>query len=425
MNLHLVRGADRDYRAFLAKIAGGATYETKDDPDEVKTLVAGIKDSIAEGLTGLKSEIKSVAERQDKLETAFKRAPGAKGDGVKEESIEAKGVRFWIKQGGNKDLREFFSTEPEYKAVVAQVGSDPGGGYAVLPEMAASVYRLQKQIDPIRQVASTVTIQSDAWEELLSRGTVSSTWTSETGSRADSDTPQLEKFRVPVHEHYAMPVATQQILDDASFSVEDWLNTEVAEGMALAESAAFVSGNGVGRPEGFTTLSRGTAADATRGWGTIGVITTGVAAAFGTSASAGLAYADPFDNIVGALKPIYRQNAVWLMNSTTLAEINKIKDANGRSLIVDNLQSGQATTIRGFPVVVCENIASIGTETAPVWFGDFKTGYRIVDRQGIRILRDPYTSKPNVKFYTTKRVGGAVRNSEAIKAMVTGTGVGS
>ena len=144
--------------------------------DEVQTLVGEIKASISEGLTGLKSEIKSVADRQDKLETAYKRSPGPSVDS-NAPSLERKALRSWVKSGGNKDLAEFFNAEPELKAM--SVGSDPNGGYTVLPEMAAGIYRLQKDIDPIRQVASTVTISSDSWQELLSRGTLSATWTSE------------------------------------------------------------------------------------------------------------------------------------------------------------------------------------------------------------------------------------------------------
>lgn len=369
------------------------------------------------------SRIAQQDQKIDKLETAFKRAPSSREliEGkTNKNPLVTKALNDFSRRGDNQSLAAFSQVSPELKGM--SVISDPDGGYTVIPQMADAIYTIAPTIDPIRSIAGRVEIGADAWEELLSRGTLSTGWSEEMGTRTATATPQLQKFRVPVHEHYTMPIATQKILEDSRYNMEEFLNQEIATGFALTEASVFVTGDGIGKPTGFTTYTKGTAGDTSRGWGTLQSVPTGVAAAFGTSAEAGLAYTDPFDSVIGQMRPMYLSQCRWLMSSVTKAEISKLKDTTGRSLVFDNLQSGQPASIRGYPVTIVEGMDAIGTDTYPVAFANMQEGYKIVDRLGIALLRDPYTNKPHVQFYARKRVGGDVRNFECIKFIKTGTG---
>jgi HK97 family phage major capsid protein len=206
-------------------------------------------------------------------------------------------------------------------------------------------------------------------------------------------------------ELYAMPAATQALLDDSVVNLDQWIAEEVQQAFADQESTAFVTGNGTNKPKGF--LGYTNVADASWSWGNIGYIATGTAAAFPAS--------NPSDKLIDfiyALKSGYRQNANWVLNRKTQGVIRKFKDSSG-----EYLWQPAATTLLNFPVTESEDMPDIGTDSFSIAFGDFNRGYLIVDRVGVRVLRDPYSAKPYVLFYTTKRVGGGVQNFEAIKLM--------
>lgn len=391
--------------------------------EEFKTAFNALDGAVTGFLDDGKKRIKGLEERQDRLETAFKRAPSSRElvEGkANKDPLVTKALNDFARRGDNQSLAAFSQTCPEMKGM--SVISDPDGGYTVIPQMAEAIYTIAPTVDPIRSIAGRVEISSDAWEELLDRGTLASGWSEEMGSRSETDTPQLEKFRVPVHEHYTMPKATQKVLDDSKYNIEEWLNQKIATGFALTEASVFVTGDGVGKPRGFTNYSYGTAGDSSRGWGTLQSVPTGVAAALGTSAAAGLAYTDPFDQVIGQMRPMYLPQCRWLMSSVTKAEIAKLKDTTGRSLVFDDLQSGQPASIRGYPITIVEGMDAIGTNTYPIAFANMQEGYKIVDRMGVSLLRDPFSAKPHVLFYARKRVGGDVRNFEAIKFIKTRTG---
>jgi HK97 family phage major capsid protein len=232
----------------------------------------------------------------------------------------------------------------------------------------------------------------------------------ETAVRPQTASPTLAELQFPTMELYAMPAATASLLEDAVVDLDQWISGEVDAAFAEQEGLAFVSGDGVNKPKGF--LSYTEVAEASWSWGNIGYIATGVSGALPAS--------DPSDILIDtvyALKAGYRQNAAWVMNRKTQASIRKLKDADGNYLWQPPAAPGQRAMLMGFPLVEAEDMPDAGADTTPVAFGDFSRGYLVVDRTGVRVLRDPYSAKPYVLFYTTKRVGGGVQDFDAIKLL--------
>lgn len=286
------------------------------------------------------------------------------------------------------------------------VGSDPDGGYTVDPDTNGRIVNKLFETSPMRQVASVQTIGTDALEGLNDLDEAGANWVGETETRAETDTPQLQKWRIPVHELYAKPKATQKLLDDSMVNIEQWLASKVADRMARRENAAFINGDGVGKPRGILTYGNGTSIP-----GTIERFNTGVNGGFATDGSGG----DVIYNTLYGLKQGYRNAARWAMNRTTVAEVRKIKDADGEYLWQPGLAAGEPSTLAGYNIIEFEDMPDPATDSLSIAFADFGEAYQIVDRSGIRVLRDPYSSKPYIEFYTVKRVGGDVLNFEAIK----------
>lgn len=295
------------------------------------------------------------------------------------------------------------------------VGSDPGGGYWVTPDRTGRIVSKIFETSPIRQIANVVTISTDALEGPKDLNETDAGWVGETDVRdsENTTTPDVGVYRIPVAEMYAMPRVTQKLLDDAAYDVEAWLERKIADKMARVENAAFVTGNGVNKPQGFLAgPTPVTTADATRSWGVLQYIASGASGAFASSNPG-----DKIIDLVFALKTALRQNARFVMARATEAETRKLKDGQGNYLWQpDFTQRGQALLV-GFPVTNAEDMTAIAANSFSIAFGDFMEGYQIVDRQGIRLLRDNLTLKGWVKYYTTKRVGGMVVNSDAIKLM--------
>jgi HK97 family phage major capsid protein len=286
------------------------------------------------------------------------------------------------------------------------VGTDPDGGYVVNPDLSGRIVMKVFESSPMRAYASVQVISSDALEGLFDLNEASSGWVGETDSRAETNTPQLGKWRIPVHEVYAKPKATQKLLDDASINMEAWLASKVAEKFARDEANAFVTGNGVNKPRGFLTYASGTTLP-----GTIERFDTGVNGAFAAAPNGG----DVLINALYGLKQQYRANATWFMNRATLKLTRKLKDSDGAYLWSPGIAAGQPASLLGYPVASFEDMPDPATDSLSIAVGDMREAYQIVDRLGIRTLRDPYSAKPYVEFYTTKRVGGDVVNFEAIK----------
>ena len=290
--------------------------------------------------------------------------------------------------------------------------SDAAGGYAVPEEIDAAIERTLSAISPIRAIASVVKVGTAGYRKLVTTGGTPAGWVAETAGRPGTDTPVFAEVAPPFGELYANPAASQAMLDDAAFDVEAWLAEEIAREFARAEGQAFVAGNGVSRPKGFLSSPSSAAVDGVRPFGTLQFIKTGAAGAFPGS--------DPGDvliDLVQALRSPYRQGAVFVMNSATAARIRKFKTADGAFLWQPGLVGGQPDTLLGYPVVEAEDMPDIAADATPIAFGNFKAGYLIAERTETQILRDPFTNKPFVHFYATKRVGGQVMNSEAIKLL--------
>ncbi|HYD37291.1 MAG TPA: phage major capsid protein [Allosphingosinicella sp.] len=306
-------------------------------------------------------------------------------------------------------LRKGLETGVELKALSSL--TDAAGGYAVPEELDSEIGRLLTSISPIRSIANVVKVGSAGYRKLVATGGTPSGWVSETAARPETGTPAFTEIAPPSGELYANPAASQAMLDDAAFDVEAWLAQEIATEFARAEGSAFVSGNGVNRPKGFLAAPNSAQGDSTRPFGTVQYLATGAAGGFGASAP------DKLIDLVQTLRPPYRQGAVFVMNSATASQIRKLKTADGAFLWQPGLTAGQPDILLGYPVVEAEDMPDVAADSLSIAFGNFRAGYLIAERIETQILRDPFTNKPFVHFYATKRVGGQVANSEAIKLL--------
>ncbi|HEV7259723.1 MAG TPA: phage major capsid protein [Bosea sp. (in: a-proteobacteria)] len=296
----------------------------------------------------------------------------------------------------------------EGKALSA--GSGPDGGYLAPSGVETEILRRLANVSPIRALATVRTISSGTYKKAFSTTGPASGWVAEVAARPQTGTPTLAELSFPAMELYAMPAATQTLLDDAIVNIDQWIADEVESAFAEQEGAAFVNGDGIDKPKGF--LAYPTVAEASWSWGNIGVLNTGVAGAFAASNPS-----DILVDLVYALKAGYRQNASFVMNRKTQAAVRKFKDSTGHYLWQPPASAGAPATLLGFPLVEAEDMPNIANNAVSLAFGDFRRGYLVVDRAGVRILRDPYSAKPYVLFYTTKRVGGGVQDFAAIKGL--------
>lgn len=323
-------------------------------------------------------------------------------DPAKVEYREAFFGRFVRKgdEAGMKDLAQ--------KAV--SVGTPSEGGYAVPEDLDRTIEKLQRDLSPMRSVANIVTVGTSDYKKLVNKNGITSGWVGEKAARPETNTSALEEVVPPIGELYANPMVTQQALDDIFYDVEGDLQGQLVEEFAIAEGAAFITGNGTNKPKGFLAYATAATADSGRAFGTLEHIATGVAGDFAANNKADLFYA-----IVASLKAGYRTGSVWMMNKSLMFEAMRFKDSTGQYLWQPSLQDEMPIRLLGFGVKEAEDMPAKAANSLSIAFGNFKRGYTIVDRIGMRMLRDPYTNKPYVGFYTTKRVGGAVINSEAIK----------
>lgn len=299
-----------------------------------------------------------------------------------------------------------------YQAKSLNITTPSDGGYFVPDELDQKIEKRLIDISPIRTLASIVNVSSAHYRKLVSTTGFASGWVSETAGRPQTTTPNFAEITPPSGELYANPAATQAMLDDAAFDVDAWLSQEIALEFSKQEGAAFINGDGVNKPKGFLTYPTATTADGVRAFGTLQYLATGVAGGFSASNPA-----DKLIDLVHALRPAYRQGAAFVMNSATMARIRKLKDLEGNFLWRPSLVEGQPATLLGYPVIEAEDMPDVGTDSLSIAFGNFTHGYVIAERMGTRLLRDPFSNKPFVHFYATRRVGGAVINSEAIKLM--------
>lgn len=287
------------------------------------------------------------------------------------------------------------------------ISSDPDGGYLVPDQTETQIGRLLAEISPIREIASVRQVSSSVYKKPFTINGPAVGWVGETEARAQTATPTLDELEFQAMELFAQPAATGALLDDAAINVEEWLAQEVQIAFAEQEGAAFVNGNGDRRPRGF--LDYPTVANSNWSWGNLGTIASGADGAFADS--------DALIELIYELRAGYRQNAHFVMNRRTQAEVRKLKDADGNYLWQPATRADGKPTLMNFPIAESEDMPDIAAGTPAIAFGDFGRGYLIVDRVGVRVLRDPFSAKPYVLFYTTKRVGGGVQDFDAIKLL--------
>ncbi len=372
-------------------------FKTKND-QRLSELERGRRDPLLKSqVDTLLQEVQDLSEiknRMEHLETrlsrpAFETKPGDT-DPARQERKQA--VLRYLRFGEH-------ALNPE-EVKLLSVDSDPQGGYWVSPEMSHQIVEQVVETSPMRTVATVETISTDALEIPEDLGEADVGWTSETGVRTETATPTIGVRRIPVHEIYAMPKATQQLLDDARVNVEDWLARKVALKIGNTENTAFINGDGTDKPRGILTYPAGTANP-----GEIRQINSGHASQI---------TADGLRTLFYALKTPYIKNAGWLMARSTIEAIAKLKDGGGDYLWEPGLKAGEPQRLLGHPVERMEDMPAVSANSLSIAFGDWKQAYTIVDRAGVRVLRDPFSAKPFVLFYTTKRTGGDVTNFEAL-----------
>ena len=353
-----------------------------------------------EHLHHISSTLDNYKSRLDQIETAYSR-PVLGGDaehkGMERANGEyGKAFRNYLRKGMDAGLEAL-----ETKAL--SVGSDPDGGYLVTPSMSSKIVQAIFETSPLRQLASIENISSDSLELIDDHDQAAAGWTSETGSVSETSSPTLAKRNIPTHELYAQPKATQKLVDDSAVDIEAWLSGKIADIFARKENTAFIGGNGVGQPRGILTYASGTS------WGKIEQVNSG---------TNGAVTADALIKLFYSLKDAYSKNATFVMNRTVVQAVRLLKESTTNQYMWQpGLAAGAPDTLMGVPVALAADMPIAETGSLSVAVGDFKAGYQIVDRRGIRILRDPFTEKPFVKFYATKRVGGDVINFDAIKLM--------
>lgn len=331
------------------------------------------------------------------------RSPSFKDDGVR---VYTKGfVRYLT---GGKDLL----TDEERKTM--QIGVDPEGGYVTPPQFEATVLQTEQSNSVMRSVCNILQSGTGVFEAPATLTLPAVGWVSETGVRAATGTPSLGKLMWNANEIYAMPEVTQRLLDDAAIDMEAFLGAQVGQAIGISEDNAFLNGDGLSKPKGLlqAPISNVTDKAGTRPFGTVQYVGSGVSG--GWPATDALCY-DFLTNIVFSLKPAYRRNATWLMPTSVIQRIAQIKSTTGQPIWQQSMAAGQPSTLLGYPVREAEQMPDVAANSLSIAFGDFKRAYWIIDRIGIRVLRDPFTNKPFVRFYTTKRMDGNVADSLAVK----------
>lgn len=377
--------------------------EFKEANDKRLDAVNSEKAELAGQVETLSKQVLELEKLKTELdEQLAAQAPGANQIGtnkVKEEHKNA--FDHWMRKGVEDGLADL-----ETKAL--NLGTDADGGFAVPEELDRSILDMLRDTTPMRGVCAQMTVGNEGYKKLVNLHGANSGWVGETAARPATDSPQLAELAPFYGEIYANPEATQKSLDDMFFDAEAWLSSEVSLEFAEQENVAFTSGDGVNKPKGFLAYPTAAAGDKTRAFGTLEHM---------DSSAAGSIAADDIVHLIYKLKAGYRGGAVWMGGTDTLAGIMVLKDGADQYLWRPGLEIGESLTLRGYRFVENEDMPAVAGNAKALAFGNFQRGYQIVDRIGIRLLRDPFTNKPYVGFYTTKRVGGMLVDSQAIKLL--------
>ncbi|MBD3662928.1 phage major capsid protein [Sulfitobacter sp. TSTF-M16] len=376
----------------------GATSPAEEVRAAVTGFVTDFKGFQAEIETKLQQTEERMTMLDRKMTTPVRTPLGGAMDTV---APHQKAFNAYLRNGDDDALR---GLELEGKSLSTAVNSD--GGYLVDPQTSAQVQSVLKAAPSIRSIASVVTVEATSYDVLVDHTDVGAGWATETDATAETDTPQIDRITIALNELSALPKASQRLLDDSAFDIEGWLAGRIADKFARAEATAFINGDGVDKPKGF--LNHASVDNDVWAWGNLGYV---------PSTQDGDVAAEAVIDLVYALAAQYRANATFVMNSKTVALVRKLKDGDGRFLWSDGLHAGEPAQLLGYPVVVAEDMPDPASDSMSIAFGDFNAGYTIAERPDLRILRDPFSAKPHVLFYATKRVGGDVSDFAAIKLM--------
>jgi HK97 family phage major capsid protein len=391
---------------FETKVAQEATH------DDVLSAFEAFKDANDDRLAQIEKRWSADVVTSDKVDRINKavdelilksRRPALSAEKVSEPSEHKQAFDMYVRRGEAQGLSAI-----EAKAM--SVGSGTDGGYLVPSQIEAEIARLLSKASPIRSIADVRQSSVTLYKKPFATAGAATGWIGETAARPQTGSPVLAELQFPAMELYAMPAATQALLDDSIVNLDEWLAREVETVFAEQETDAFINGDGVTKPKGFLNYTKVPQSSWT--WGNTGYIPTGVAGGFAAS--------NPTDKLVDliyTLKAGYRQNGSWVMSRNSQAQIRKFKDAQGNYLWQPAAVPNGNASLLAFPVIESEYMPDIATDVHAVAFGDFRRGYLIVDRVGVRVLRDPFSTKPYVLFYTTKRVGGGIQDFDAIKTL--------
>jgi HK97 family phage major capsid protein len=402
-----VENALNGFEAFKSDLLPKLSKLDSLDEAKLSRIESAIGDVI-EAKQAQEGRLKAIEDGQKAIETALNRAPVGTSQDSKE-ALKEKGKKLFNDFARNDKHREvyfddFVKSLPDAEQKALTTASNPDGGYLVTPEFGGIINTFVYESSPIRQLATVTTIGTDMLEVVLDNGEATSGWVGETESRAETNTPTLNKLSIPVNELYAEPRVTQKMLDDGIIDVESWLAQKVGEQFSRKEATAFVNGTGFNQPRGMLTYTSGTTVASSQ----VEQVISGSASTF---------LYDGLIDLTSALKEQYQANAVFLTRRASLANLLKVKDGQNQPIfnMTYDKTAGVQSGILGKALYFAADVPAVGSNALAMIYGDIRAAYQIVDRTGVRVLRDAYTAKPYVKFYTTKRVGGSVVNFEAFK----------
>lgn len=384
------------------KAANDARLKTIEAKGAADPLTTEKVEKINSAMTEMQASIDEVNKR-----IAAARLGGGGGSDTPERQAYAAAFEPWFRAGAGS------ASELKALAVKAQLTrqSDPDGGMVVTPEIEQAIDRVLGTASAMRQLATVRQTGAASYKKRVGVGGATSGWVGENETRSETSTPRLAGLEFPAHTLYANPEATEEMLEDADFDIAAWLADEVEIEFAEQEGEALITGDGVKKPKG--VFAYDTVADASWEWGKLGFIVSGHATTIPNG--------DCLIDMTTSLKQGFRANASWLANRTTEGAVRKLKDGENNYLWRPGLEAGKPATLLGYPIVTDDNVADVGAGAFPLAFGDFRRGYLILDRRGIRVLRNPYKEPGFVQFYTTKRVGGGVQHFQAIKLLKVST----
>ena len=374
---------------------------------ELKSAMAGFMNDFKDFSDGIHAKFQKQDERMNKLDRKTMTA-GARPALAAAASMEAphqKAFAAYLRSGDDDALR---GLEMEGKALSTAVAAD--GGYLVDPQTSETVNGVLSSTASIRAIANVVAVDATSYDVLVDHTEMGAGWATETDPSVETGTPVIDRITIPLHELSALPKASQRLLDDSAFDIEGWLAGRIADKFARSEASAFINGDGIDKPAGFLTAT--SVDNDTWTWGNLGYVPTGTDGDFDA-----INPGDAVIDLVYALGAQYRANASFVMNSKTAGAVRKLKDNDGRFLWSDSLAAGEPARLLGYPVLIAEDMPDVGSDAVAIAFGDFGAGYTVAERPDLRVLRDPFSAKPHVLFYATKRVGGGISDYAAIKLL--------